>query len=556
MKIKAAFIIFATLAFALQAAAQNVISPPMTTFKPDSSLPKMNVPEFVVTGKAQIELPPAEKPSVEIDSSYFQGKRINNLGVELPSDRSLSSQESSASNEAPGLFARASVGHYTTIDYLVSGSGLVGGYLLDGSVAGDYTSGFIANTISRDFAIHGGASKSFGLDGPIKASNYLELGYSRSSYFLYGQLPAPPSLRKTDDAAMKLVSDVEFGSVPVAFRLGFDRFSVNDLWNSVQSHFTLGAGARFFAGSGDVGIDGNFRFGTHTQKSNEPLNILPGPVTTLDRSLYDLSVGAAYSNGAGPFRFSLGARYYQYRDDSSSGIAKLYPEISADYRVTGMVSLFGRFSGHIRESQISGFLSQDRFVAVPMTLRNTQNYADATLGGRIGVLSSVAIIPELNFQASKFYPVFVSYPLNNSQLIYAQKATIFSASVTASYAFESFNADATLRYQKGSTDLLTSIPNLAPIEFNLSARYEFIPGLVAKGLFLFLSSRYSDTTLTTKLDPVGLLDLRLSYSTTIAAIPFTFFANGKNLLNQKYFIWQGYQEFPMTLSVGLSSKIF
>ncbi|MCL5268753.1 MAG: hypothetical protein M1469_11735 [Bacteroidetes bacterium] len=555
MKIRAAIFFLTISAFAFQAEAQNVVSPPVTSFNPDTTLPKMNVPEFVVTGKAQIELPMAAKPSVEIDSSYFQGKRIPNLGIELPAERSLSSQEKNTGNESPGLFARASIGHYTTTDYLLSGSGDVGGYLVDGSIAGDYTSGFIANTISRDFSIHGGASRSYGFDGPVKATNYLELGYSRSSYFLYGQMPSPPLLRKTDEAAVRLVSDMEFGDVPVAVRIGLNRFSVNDLWNSVQSLLRLGAGARFFLGSGSVGLEGNFCFGTHSQQPNNLINILPVPATALNRSLYDLSVGAAYSNGAGPLKYSLGLTYYQYRDDSSSGIAKLYPELSVDYRVTGIFSLFGRFSGNIRESDLSGFLSTDRFLGAPIILRNTQNYADITLGGRIGVLSSLTIIPEFGYEASKYYPMFVSYPLNNSQLIYAERAAIFSASVTASYRTEYFNTDATLRFQRGQTDLLTSIPNLAPLDLNLSAGYKLTPDIEAKGWFLFLSSRHSDPSLATRLDPVGLLNFRLSYHTRIATLPFTFFIDGKNLFNQRYFIWQGYQEFPLTLSVGLSSKI-
>ncbi len=556
MKIKAAIFLLTISAFAFNVEAQNVISPPVTSFNPDTTLPKVNVPEFVVTGRAQIELPMAAKPSVEIDSSYFQGKTISDIGMKLPADKSLSNQERDMGNESPGLFARASIGHFMTTDYLLSGSGNVGGYLIDGSLAGDYTSGFIANTISRNFSIRGGASRTYGVDGPFKATNYLDLGYSRSSYFLYGQLPAPPSLRRTDDAAVRLVSDMEFGDVPFAVRLGLNRFSVDDLWNSVQSLLRLGAAARFFLGSGSVGLDGNFRFGTHTQQPNNTINILPAPATALDRSLYDLSVGAAYSNGAGPFKYSLGVTYYQYRDDSSSGIAKLYPKLSVDYRVTGVFSLFGRFSGDIRQAELSGLISTDRFLGAPIILRNTQNYADIVIGGRIGVLSSLTIIPEFGFEASKFYPVFVSYPLNNSQLFYAERASIFSASITASYRTENFHSDATLRLQRGQTDLLTSIPNLAPLDLNLSASYDLTSNIEAKGWFLFLSSRYSDPSLATKLAPVSLLNFRLSYHTKIVTLPLMFFVDGNNLLNQKYFIWQGYQEFPLTLSVGLSTRIF
>lgn len=548
------------LAFACHAEAQNVITPPITTFKPDTSLPKVNVPEFVITGKAQIELPMAEKPSVEIDSSYFQGKRIEGMELNLPVNRSLTYQQKNSGDVSPSLFAKASIGHFTTTQYLLSGSGVVGGYLLNGSVSGDYTSGFIANTIRRDISIQGGASRTFGTEGVFKATNLLDVGYYRSSYFLYGQLPSPPALRKTDQVTAKFVSNMELGVVPLAVRLGFTRFSMDDLWNGVQSLLNLGAGTRFSLGSGDLSLSGDFHVGNHTEESNGLYTLVPAPVGTqpttgLNRSIYYLAAGAAYGGGGGIFRYSLGLTYYQYSDDSSSNTAKLYPDILLDYKLADDLSLFAGYTGSVQEAHLSSFVSTDRFVDGPLFLRNTQMYANVTLGSRIGTMSSLTLIPKINYQAFKYYPLFLSYQLNNSRLIYAQSARIFSASVTVAYHEQYFSGEVTARFRKGETDRLTSIPNLPPFDLNVSASYEFTQSFVARGWFLLLSSRYSDPALTRKLDPVGLLHIRLSYYTKIATVPFTFFVDGMNLLNQKYFIWQGYQEFPLTLSVGLSSRI-
>lgn len=560
MKIKLAVLLSMTFAFALDAGAQNVITPPITSFNPDSSLPKVNVPEFVVTGKAQIELPKAEKPSVQIDSSYFQEKRIGGIEMNLPVNRSFASRHGNSGDVSPTLFARASIGHYTTTHYLLSGSGIVSGYLINGSASGDYTAGFIANTIRRDVSIQGGASKTFGTEGAFEATNLLDLGYFRSSYYLYGQLSEPPALRRIDQAYAKFVSNMEVGTVPLAVHLGFTRFSMDDLWNGVQSLLNLGVATRLSVGSGDLSLSGDFHAGTHTDKFNglSTLYQVPidtGPTASLNRSIYFLSAGAAYGSKSGYFRYSFGLTYYQYRDDSSSGIGKLYPDILLDYKMSNDLSLFAGYSGSVRESDFSGFLSTDRFVSGPISLRNTQEYANITLGSRIGTLSSLTLIPKVNYQAFKYYPLFVSYQFNNSWLTYAETARIFSVSVTAAYREEYFSADITARFRKGETDLLTSIPNLPPFDLNLGASYKLTRNFVARGWFLFLSSRYSDPALTRKLDPVGLLHFRLSYYTKIASLPFTFFMDGMNLLNQKYFIWQGYQEFPLTLSIGLSSRI-
>ena len=188
----------------------------------------MNVPEFVITGKAQIELPRADKPSVEIDSSYFQGKQLEGVGVNVPLNRSLSSQGSQNSgDERPNLFARTSIGHYTTTEYLLSGGGGYKGYDMNGSVSGDYTSGFIANTIQRSILLQGGVAKDFDIEQVGKLSNSLNLGYARSSYFLYGG-QQPILLRKVNQFSAGINSNIEFGETPLAVELGFDRFSTED----------------------------------------------------------------------------------------------------------------------------------------------------------------------------------------------------------------------------------------------------------------------------------------------------------------------------------------
>ena len=93
--------------------AQGMESPPITSFKPDTSLPKVNVPEFVITGKAQVDLPEPEKQSIEIDSSYFQGQNLQGIGIELPVN-SFSNQGTGNAGNTSSLFARASIGSYVT----------------------------------------------------------------------------------------------------------------------------------------------------------------------------------------------------------------------------------------------------------------------------------------------------------------------------------------------------------------------------------------------------------------------------------------------------------
>lgn len=541
-------------ACAISARAQGVVTPPVTSFKPDTAMPSVNVPEFIITGKTEVELPKASKPTVDIDSAYFQDKDIRGVGLELQPNRNIGAQNLGTTQVQPGLFARASIGHYTTTRYLVSGNDELSGFNINGSLSGDYTSGFIPNTVRRDFMFRAGVAKDMDSEEMIKSSNSMNFGYTRSSYSLYGG-PQPNLNRTIGQIDFGVNSDMYLGELPLAFGLDFDRFSLNDSWHNTQSSLELTANTQLHLSSGWLGFEGGFMFGNHTLTGSG--TGLPVAVADLNRSLYDLDLGGSYRNSAlfGSLSYSVGVTYYQYRDDSSSTVAKLYPDVRANYRLNHAVSLFASFNGSVREAALAGLVSTDRFVDGSLSLINTQNDADFELGARMGLPNNLVLIPQVGIRSAKYYPVFFSDSANTSRLEYAGKATIISASVTARYSIDRLSAGLTLRYQKGTADSLSSIPNLPGFDANLGLTYRVTPRFNARARFLFLSSRYADLALADKLTPVGLLNFRLSYDFRIAELPFQVFGGGDNILNQKYFIWRGFREFPLTLYIGLSSRI-
>ncbi len=545
----------------ISARAQGVESPPVTSFKPDTTMPSVNVPEFVITGKAHIELPKADKPTVDIDSTYFQNRELTGVEVNVPVDRSLSERERGSNTQSSSLFARVSMGRYSTANYLVSGNSALSGFNINGSVSGDYTSGFIPNTMQRDFSIDGGISKDLNVKGGIKSSNSMNLGYTRSGYSLYGGL-LPVTQRSTNETKLGINSDMFLGELPLAFALNFDRFSLSDDWVNTQSSLRLKASSQIQLPSGWIGLSGSFLFGDHTLSVSPTNPILrsmgPFAAPSLNRSLYDFAVGASYGNTLflGSLSYSLGVRYFQYRDDSSSTVAKIYPDVRANYRINGTVSLFAGFNGTVRDAGLSEFLSTDRYVNGLVSLINTQDNSDFTLGSTIAFDNGLRLTPRFDLRNSKYLPMFISDRTNESRLVYAGKATITSFSLRAEYVLGAFSSGMPFQYQKGTADSLSSIPNLPPFNIELGAEYEITPQVAASAKFLFLSSRYTDLALSDKLDPVGLLDLRVSYDFGIAGLPIEIFVGGNNILDQKYFIWQGYQEFPLTLYIGVSSRIF
>ncbi len=560
MKSRVIGVILALSAFAVAAKAQGVESPPVTSFKPDTTMPSVNVPEFVITGRAQIELPRADKPTVEIDSSYFQGKELPGVEVGVPLYRSLGDQYNAEGKPPSSLFVRASIGHYSSARYLASGIASVGGFNFSGSLSGDYTSGFISNTMRRDFSIQGGISKDLNVDGGVKSSNSMNLGYSRSSYSLYGESPRFLQ-RSTDEVRFGINSDMYLDELPLAFALNFNRFSLADDWDNTQSSLKLKASTQVQLSSGWLGFSGAVLLGDHTlsASSTNPVLALPLPVAvrSINRSLYDLVFGASYGSTLflGKFSYSLGLTYFQYRDDSLNTVAKLYPDARLNYRFNETVSLFVGFSATVREANLSEFLTTDPYADGVLTLVNTQDYADFTLGSTVALNHGITLAPQIDYRNSKYFPVFVSNSVNRTSLLYSGKCSILSFSLKVGYREGSVSSDLTLRYQSGKVDSLSSIPNLSPFNADLALAYKITPQFTASASVLFLSSRYADLGLSEKLNPVGLLDFRLAYDFEVSRLPVQVFAGGDNVLNERYFIWQGYQEFPMTLYLGISSTI-
>ncbi len=561
MRAKILAVVAVLCACAVGANAQGIVTPPVSTFQPDSALPSVKVPEFVITGKTQVSLPKAAKPTVKIDSNYFQGKRIRGIEAEFPSNREISREILGGAQARPGLFARASIGHYTTANYLLSGSESISGFDLNGSVSGDYTAGFIPNTASRGFSVSAGLAKDIDSREMIKSSNSLDFGYSRSSFSLYGG-PLPTLRRETSKVRFGVNSDMYLGKLPLAFGLDFNDFTVDDYWHDSQSSLGLMASTQVQLPSGWLGFRGNLKFGNHTLSGpkgglvNNP--VVPPDSAGLNRSIYDLRLGGSYGNSLmlGSFTYSLGLTYYQFRDDSSSTVAKVYPDLRADYRVSDIVSLYASLDGSVRQGSLEKFLSEDQYVDGLLPLIDTQNNLVITFGSRILVADGFTLIPQVGYRRAKNLPLFYSDLTNVTRLTYSTSASITSVSLSAEYNMENFSANLGLEYQNGTADSLSSIPNLPPFNADLGLDYRFTPQLNAIAHFLFLSSRYSDLALTRKVSPVGLLDLRLSYDFKIMELPVQVFAGGNNLLNEKYYIWQGYQAFPLTLYVGLSSRIF
>lgn len=540
------------------AVAQGVQPPPVNSFRPDNALPSVNVPEFVITGKGQAEATHFNKETVDIDSAYFQGKSLTSLAPNIPSDEFLSLQSSAF--QSSDIRARLSLGSYASTSYLLSGAGPVAEADVSGSISGNYTSGFSPQTIQRDFSIQAGIFRNAMIDQTINSNNYVETAYSRGSYYLYG-LGEFMQLRTTNHFDLELNSDMRFGSVPVSGGIGFTRFAVQDCWKDVESRVDLSAKTFFQLPAGMITVAGTLRIGNH---SIDPPVYSSAPVTGIDRPLFHLKLGADYANSFGNFSYSVGLHYFQFSDDSSSGIGKIFPDLQGTYIINDKLALLAKFSGEVREAGLSSLLTMDRYVDASFPLRDMQVYADATLGVRWFASNELSLTPRVNILASRFYPIFLSRPpsvdgdtiiQSGNELSYLNKSFIFTTSVSMEYVQGRFSAEVDFNLRSDRGDSLTTIPNIPHFDLTAVGCYSIMPQLQLKASLLMVSGRYADLSLENKLSSVFLLDLHLGYEVRVGLFPIEIFADGRNLLDQKYYLWQNYQECPLSVSAGVSAKI-
>ena len=159
---------------------------------------------------------------------------------------------------------------------------------------------------------------------------------------------------------------------------------------------------------------------------------------------------------------------------------------------------------------------------------------------RVAATNELTIIPEINIEGARYLSyICFGYLQVIMSFYYANKATIFTDSISAEYKKDQFIADVTLNLRTGTADSLSFIPNLPPLDL-MSMQIIISP----RSLWQRISSHAFGTIFgycygATNSMHHGFLGFRLSYSLTAGQMPIEIFAEGNNLLDQKYYYLAG-----------------
>lgn len=379
----------------------------------------------------------------------------------------------------------------------------------------------------------------------------------------------------------------------VSQRSAFDRFEIFAHYD--YTTFESGAVTVLRPYSGFESRADEHRFGAQTSFSWAGRNI--GQVfkieAELDAALYenrfveltDIGPGSVqhrdwFVAGAGGFwqfdlptgdRFRAGARAFVGHDPVQELTVMVYPYVNWQTRRTGPLQLEAEISGYMRNTGLEPLLLENRTLSVPGTLQNERTFygnflarytVNTMISATAGLYSAYTLRPIM------FTPTFQT----GGNTGWVQPEDLFlirpsvGAAVNISPRWLNLYADAYLTITEMSKPAFSSSPNtdkFAGLEnYRITAGFRSTPfrhanvslwaDVIGTRKQLLLDTNEGEFSYTSAPGGVFLLNARAEYR---IGGNIGFYVKALNLLNQRYEIWQGYEERPLQVFGGLSIKL-
>ena len=515
-----------------------------------AAMPKIDLPEYEITGNAVIDLPGAEKLSAPEDT---QSSRIGSLlGTSLNEDRetaqiSIGNKESSHDGVA-SLFngrATASIGTFFSPK-----AGLWFGhnlgdlfYLIDGEYY--RTKGFAPYTDRSGGSLDLIASTTMNSYNPWfdRSNIHVELTYKSDTYNWYGTRTPSLGRNRTD---FTLSGDlVNWVSSPMLYEgeFGYENFEVDDSSRAVvETNIRLGGAAGF---------------PVYTVPLTVRLAALVGSISrqnsTSGLSFVDLSIGSQrYAWKSISMEGSIHA--YLASGMVHQKLARLYPHLYVAYQLNDQNNLSASYAPKVEPLTLSSRIFANRYLSAESDIKHTDDQQDANLALETDWSAATRTRFEARVQSISDFPLYADSLSRKSWLIaYGGRTTIasFSGEIFAKLtANDYFALKLTASISKNSKTG-TEVPYLPG--FEIGARYvkRFLSSWTGIATLTLLHQGVDNVIHANTLPSIFLIGLRGEYQLFHQA---ALFLDVENLLNQQYQYWSGYQETPFVLSAGISLR--
>ena len=531
-------------------AQRDVVVPAQT----ETPLPKIDLPEFLITGQETIDLPVSSKTIVEEEKVYVPGSLSpGSKDAQFDEGPKQLKEIAGPAGQMNGKVL-AGIGAYTTpfMEGWFGKNYEEGGILFHAGY--ESSNGHVANANWQKTGVGlQGDYRSPQTSGVLAESRLSGgLNFSGQSYRAYGST-TPSQLRTLDDMRLELgltpaPATMVFFDNPIDYSgsLSWNGTSLDDSSNASEND--LGVTISGTTEKGGARFRGTMDYVASGVSMRYPPNI------------------AGHSPQWFALRFSaqqmivpqlqgtLTLQQFIYRGNLSVTGGRFYPALDLRYFLNDALNLFLSFSPSVEQNTLLTVVAADRYVRNGMDLRPTEMPASVEIGSEVLVNEKLRAKGTLSYRSFRDYPVFVE--LTSAKVwdvMYLQKASAVQFDLEGSYHLSSSNSawlSASLNSTKAEGSA-NQVPNLPAFSVSGVYRQALQNGVDLEGHVRYSSQRW--TTISHTSANAGYIDVggKGEYQVTedLRAV-----LELDNLMNQRYYLWDGYVERPFFVSLGVSYK--
>jgi len=506
-------------------------------------LPKFDLPEFVITGTASIDLPKIEKimvddnatvPQPMLESSEKSLRDRETLALEMKSHGGDSKAEASKYSG----FVKAGIGTYFTPQAeLQFGQSFPEYFYFFG---GKYflTKGYAPNTdqSSGDFMASGGTTLTSSVPILRNATSNGRLGYRSESFHFYGS--ATPNLQRTlsDFQLQAELENQTLNDFPYSAGISLENMDISD--SSISTSNTR--------------LDLNYQ-------TTLPIASLPIQpklhlmCATGGLGFMDLSAGVQnYWFGAILFEGSL--HLYWAKGMAGQDLVRLSPQLMASYQIASQHRIFVSLEQKLVPMTLASNIIANRFLSVASFVKHENITGAGELGIESNWTKAVQSRVSLNVKSARDLPMFSDSSRQGVWILaYGGRTTIvtFCAEMVAKLNSNDYFASNILLRSTNDSFLGGEIPYAPAVEVWCSAIHRFGTAIAVSADVRFAGERTANLAGTATLSKYAVVDVSGKYA------PFDFLrltTGIKNLTNTHFEIWCGYREFPLTMQIDVQIK--
>jgi hypothetical protein len=508
-------------------------------------LPKFDLPEYVITGVASVDLPKVEKISFEDVEDVIHTKR-KSFGnkpreretMELEVKRLDDSQ--SELNTYSGM-VQAGIGSYFTPQMGFWFGQSLPDYQYTFGGAYHLTNGFTQHTDKSDGSFTAAGRTYLASNLPMIQNAALDggIGYKSESFRFYGSTtPNLQHLQRTiSDFQLNVgIENQATNNLPYSIGISLDNIDVSD--SSASANET-----RF-----DLNLQSTLSI------ASLPLQMkFHGMTASGGLGFMDVSTGIQNYWYAGML-FEGSLHVYWAEGMAGQSLFRLRPHLAVSYPITSQHRVYMSYKPMIIPMTLASNIRVNRFLSAVSSIRHT----DLSNTGELGVESdwNEMVRSRVSFGLKSISDLTMFSDSSRQgvwTLAYNEHVTIitFCAEMVAKFESNDYFASTIMLRSMKDSFLGNRIPYFPMIEAGCRASHRFRTAIVMSADVRFVGEQQADLNGRSIVSGYTAIDVSGEYT----PLDFLRLSIGiKNLTDTRYETWRGYREFPLTIHVAVQVK--